>query len=364
MILKCLAEASPLPFEKYMEICLFHPEYGYYAKGNLPGKKGDYLTSPCVHRVFGATLANQIIEIYEILGKPEDFTIVEAGAGQGYFALDLLNYLNKKGYSFSYFIVEPFEAIRRIQKETLSGFKEQIKWFKGLEDVPEFIGVFFSNELFDSFPVKLVQKEGKSLKEVWIEVDEEGKIREFLKEVKEQEVLKRVEPYFDAWIDGYRTEVCLSIKDFYQVLAKKLKRGAIITIDYGYPRADYYSEERYKGTLYCYYRNRVVESPYLRPGEMDITSHVDFTLLKELGERFDFFTLGFAQQGIFLVSLGIERVLYEISDVNWRDIEALKFLVFPQGFGSSHWVLIQGKGVENSEKPLKGFELSNKAYLL
>ncbi len=365
MILDYLTEKSPLSFESYMEICLFHPEYGYYAKGNLPGKKGDYLTSPCVHRVFGATIANQIIEIYEILGKPKDFTIVEAGAGQGYFAFDMLEYLNKKDYDFFYVIVEPFSSIKAVQEKILAGFKNKIKWVKNLEELPEFKGVFISNELFDSFPVKIIQKNTFKIKEVWLEIKEDGTIKEIFKDLEDEEILKRLKPYSHLWIEDYRTEVCVKIEDFYKILSQKLKEGFIVTIDYGYPRADYYSPERYRGTLYCYYRNRVIDNPYFKPGETDITSHVDFTLLKELGDKYGFFTTGFTQQGSFLVSLGIEKVLYEISDVNWRDIEALKFLIFPQGFGSSHWVLIQGKVLnKNFKGSLKGFTLSNRAYLL
>lgn len=363
MFLQFLHSRSPMPFEKYMNFCLYHPEYGYYAQGNLPGKRGDFVTSPCIHKVFGATVSLQILEIYEILEKPKKFVIVESGAGQGYLALDILTYLVQKGFYFNYWIIEPFQKIKTIQKETLKDFQSYINWFESINEIPEFKGVFLSNELFDAFPVHLIEKQNNELKEIWIEVKKDGTIKEFLKKLNNFEIFERVKPYFYSWKDGYRTEVCTQVENFYKILSQKLKEGAIITIDYGYPRADYYIPERNRGTLLCYYRHKVIENPYFKPGEMDITAHVDFTLLKEMGEKYNFLNIGFTQQGSFLVSLGIEKVLYEVSKGNWKDIEALKFLVFPEGLGSSHWVLIQGR-FPNPPKTLKGFLLSNRLYLL
>ncbi len=364
MLWEVLAKESPLSFERYMELCLYHVEYGYYAKANLPGKRGDYITSPCIHKVFGATLGRQIIEMYHLLEKPENFVIVEAGAAQGFLALDILEYLEKKKYEFNYFIIEPFSKIKSIQENTLYNFKDKIKWFNSLEEIPKFRGVFISNELFDSFPVRLIEKNDGRIKEIWLEI-KENKILEIRKDIKDENILKRLGGYYFLWEEGYRTEVCMRIDKIYQVLSEKMEEGFIITIDYGYPRSDYYSANRKKGTLICYYQHKVIEDPYFRPGEVDITSHLDFTLLKELGDKYNFLNIGFTQQGAFLVSLGIHEVLYEISKPNLKDINALKFLVFPEGFGSSHWVLIQGRIKEKElKKELTGFNLSNRIYLL
>lgn len=364
MLWEILAKESPLSFEKYMELCLYHIDYGYYARAKLPSKRGDYITSPCVHRVFGATLGKQIMEMYHLLNKPKNFTIVEAGAGQGFLALDILEYLERKKYNSDYYIIEPFPKIRSIQENTLYPFKNKIKWINNIEELPEFRGVFISNELFDSFPVKVIQKINGEIKEIWIEIKEK-KFIEIPRKIEDEGILKRLEPYWFSWKEGYRTEVCTKIDEFYQVLSKKMKEGFIITIDYGYPRADYYSPERSRGTLMCYYKHKAIDNPYFKPGEIDITSHVDFTLLRELGDKYEFLNLGFTQQGAFLVSLGVHEVLYEISRPNLRDINALKFLIFPEGFGTSHWVLIQAKIKEkNIKKELTGFALSNRIYLL
>lgn len=364
MLLDLLTRLSPLPFEQYMELVLYHEDYGYYTRGNVPGKRGDYITSPCVHRVFGATLALQVLEVYELLGKPPQFLIVEAGAGAGYLALDILSYLAMKGLYFPYYIVEPFPVLKAIQEETLDEFQGQVKWVESFGDLPCFEGIFLCNELFDALPVHLVEKREGKLFEIWV-IFREREVIEVLEKITEPEIIRRVSPYFPLWEDGYRTEVCLRAEEIYLYLALKMKQGLLLIIDYGYPRQDLYHPQRKKGTLLCFYKHRVVENPYFRPGHIDITYHVDFTYLKELGERFGFYNLGFTQQAPYLASLGIDQVFCEVSEGTFRDKEALKMLLFPEGFGQTHWVLAQGRFLGSWKRcPLKGFRFSNRLNLL
>ncbi|MEZ0343768.1 MAG: SAM-dependent methyltransferase [Caldimicrobium sp.] len=364
MFLTLLEKLSPIPFETYMELALYHPDYGYYARGNVPGKDGDFITSPCVHNVFGATLALQILEAYELLNRPKNFVIVEAGAGAGYLALDMLNYLSLKGYQFPYYIIEPFPVLRAHQEETLIEFKGQISWFKDFKDLPIFEGVFLCNELFDALPVHLVEKREGELFEIWLEF-KGNEVTERLEKITEPEILKRVQPYVPLWPDGYRTEVCLKAEEIYKALSQKMKRGLLVIIDYGYPRADYYHPGRKRGTLLCYYQHKTCENPYFKPGHIDITAHVDFTLLRELAEKYGFINLGFTQQGPYLASLGIDKVFQEVSEGSFKDKEALKMLVLPEGFGQSHWVLVQGRFLGGQKFPqLSGFRFSNRLKLL
>ncbi|QJA05560.1 SAM-dependent methyltransferase [Thermosulfurimonas marina] len=362
MLLEILEAESPMTFARYMELCLYHERYGYYARGPRLGREGDYFTSPTVHRVFGATLARQILEIYELLGAPEEFLLVEAGAGEGWLARDLLDYLERKGRPFPYLIVEPLPNLKSLQEETLRPHASRVRWVKDLSEIPPFTGVFLSNELFDSLPVHLLEKTPEDLKEVYVEVSG-GEIREVLSEISQPEILKRVLPYALYWPEGYRTEVCLAYEPLYKELSKKLVRGAILTLDYGFPRPDYYHPQRSRGTLLAYFRHRASENPYARPGHQDLTAHVDFTALRELGEKYGFLNLGFIQQGPFLVGLRVEEVLAEVSENTFRDREALKLLVLPEGLGHSHWVLIQGRGLAE-EAPLSGLRLANRINLL
>ena len=356
-----LEAESPLTFARYMELALYHPEFGYYARAPKIGRKGDYFTAPAVHPVFGAAVATQIIEIWELLGRPRDFVVFEAGAGEGYLALDILDFLSRQGLAFPYFILEPFPANRLRQEEVLEKHLSRIKWFKNWAEVPTFTGVFVSNELFDAFPVHLVEKTAEDLKEVYV-LFKEGVI-ETLGGLSSPKILERVLPYASYWPEGYRTEVCLAYEPFFKELAKRLIKGAVITFDYGYSRADYYHPDRFRGTLLAFYRHQVVENPYLYPGHQDLTAHVDFTELKELGERYGLITLGFTTQAAFLVGLGVERLLAEIGRTSPRDTEALKLLLLPQGLGMSHWVLVQTRGLPLQAK-LKGFSLSNRLGLL
>lgn len=364
MFLELLEALSPMPFEKYMELALYHPDYGYYARGNVPGKRGDFITAPCVHRVFGATLALQVIEAYELLNRPKNFVIVEAGAGAGYLALDILHYLASKGFNFTYYIVEPFPALKAFQEEILSDFGKYIIWVNNFEKLPPFEGIFLCNELFDALPVHLIEKNKGELYEIWLEF-KNGEVTEILERLTEPEILNRVCPFLPSWRDSYRTEVCIKAEEIYKALSQKMKRGFFVIIDYGYPRGDYYHPERNRGTLLCYFRHRACENPYFNPGHIDITAHVDFTLLRELAEKYGFLNLGFTQQGAYLVSLGIDRVFQEVSEGKLKDKEALKMLVLPEGFGQSHWVLIQGRFL-GSQKflQLSGFRFSNRLKLL
>ncbi len=364
MFLELLQTLSPLSFEKYMELALYHPEYGYYSRGNVPGKRGDFITAPCVHPLFGATLALQILEALEFLQNPKDFVIVEAGAGTGHLALDILTFLKRKDLKLPYFIIEPFPALRSLQEENLKDFLPQIRWFKDFKELPLFEGIFLCNELMDALPVHLIEKKREELFEIWLEFKEK-EIREIYNPITEPEILKRIYPYVPSWSEGYRTEVCLKAQGIYESLSQKMKRGFLLIIDYGYPREDYYHPQRRKGTLLCYYRHKICDNPYFRPGHIDITSHIDFTYLKELGEQYGFLNLGFTQQGPYLASLGIDQVYKEFTEGTYKDKLALKTLLFPEGFGHSHWVLLQGKFLNFSfTYTFKGFRFSNRLNML
>ena len=355
------SKESPMTFARFMELALYHPRYGYYAKAPKIGKKGDYFTAPAIHPVFGATVARQILEIWELMGNPEDFVILEAGAGEGYLALDILNYLALHKANFSYFILEPFSANRERQKEVLRDFTSQVRWFESWEEIPPFAGVFLSNELFDAFPVHLIEKTAEGLQEIYVLFN--GYFQERPGGLSRPEILERVLPYANYWPEGYRTEVCLAYKDFLKELAKRLVKGFVLTFDYGYSRADLYHPDRNRGTLLCFREHQVFENPYLFPGRSDLTTHVDFTALKEIGESLGLYPLGFTTQASFLVSLGVEKILQEIGRNSPRDIEALKLLLLPQGLGMSHWVFAQAR---NMPLPLKlsGFKLSNRLGIL
>jgi len=159
---------------------------------------------------------------------------------------------------------------------------------------------------------------------------------------------------------GYRTEVNLRIKEWLRSIDEVLREGFVLTIDYGYSASDYYSEERNRGTLLCYCKHQMNEDPYQNIGEQDITAHVNFSSVKKWGEYLGLKTLGFCQQGTFLVALGIDEIineLYEHSPDYLFEVAKIKGLILPGTMGESHKVVIQYRGMSFPE--LRGFSIRN-----
>jgi SAM-dependent MidA family methyltransferase len=159
---------------------------------------------------------------------------------------------------------------------------------------------------------------------------------------------------------GYRSEINLKIKDWLRSVNEVLSEGFVLTIDYGYPARDYYSDERNRGTLLCYYKHQVNEDPYRNIGQQDITAHVNFSSIKKWGEEFGLKTIGFCQQGTYLISLGIDEIikeLYENASDYLFEVAKIKRLIFPGTIGETHKVIIQYKGKGNPN--LRGFAMKN-----
>lgn len=351
-----------ISFETFMEMALYYPKLGYYMREDIRiGKGGDFYTSPHLHSIFGAMLGRQIEEIRGFLSLEDYFHVVEMGAGMGYLAKDILEHLSKSKCldNLRYIIVEINPFLIDSQENLLREFRGIVSWYSKISELPPIKGCFLSNELLDSFPVKLIEVDD-GFYEINLVLNEEQEIVE--KRVPcSQEIIE----YFKEFsidlssMQPYRTEVNLRIKEWLSEIKDKLQEGFIITIDYGYTASDYYSEERNKGTLLCYHNHKIVENPYVNIGEQDITAHVNFSALSKWGANFGFKTLGFCSQGNYLISLGIHELINEMFSerIDSFEIAKIKGLIFPEGMGDSHKVLVQYKG-EGSPK-LRGFDFRN-----
>lgn len=361
-IIGSIKSKGPISFEEFMNMALYYPELGYYTKDSTKiGRAGDFYTSSHLHPIFGAMLGRQMEEMWEAINRPDVFNIAEMGAGMGYVAKDMLAYLEARGKGqealfehLKYTIIELNPLVKTRQQELLSGFADKVHWVSDLRQLEPGKGCFLSNELLDAFPVRVVEMDGE-LKEIHVSVAGEN-----FREVK-LPCSKEVEEYFKEFSvtlhEGYRTEVCLRVKDWLREVAEKVL-GFIVTIDYGYPAWDYYSEDRNRGTLLCYYQHQVNENPYQNIGEQDLTAHVNFSALKKWGEEMGMQTLGFCTQGAYLVSLGIDAVISELGySEDAFELAKIKGLILPQGMGESHKVLIQSKGI--AAPKLSGFDLRN-----
>jgi SAM-dependent MidA family methyltransferase len=357
-------DIGPLTFKDFMEIALYHEKYGYYSRPYVPiGKRGDFITSPHTHCLYGALHARQIEEFWNILDR-KDFTIIEMGAGAGYLAQDILSYLSKREIfkSINYIIVEHKTAVASCQQQLLKPFINKIKWINRLSELDSVTGCIISNELLDSFPVHVIQKEFSGFKEIYIDFREDEISTEVFGDLSVYQLMEYAKTIPSEIPEGYRTEVNLGIKTWISELTDIIYEGFVVTIDYGYTRKEYFHPARNRGTLLAYMNHSVNENLYERPGEQDLTAHVNFSDLHRWGQDEGFFTLGYAPQWAFLAGLDFEETFLELSggkfDPFSPELAAVKMLLLPQGMGESHKVLVQGKGVP-SDLSLKGFSLKN-----
>ena len=240
-----------------------------------------------------------------------------------------------------------------------------MKWSAALKECGSITGCILSNELLDAFPVHLVRMEDV-LKEIYLDLDAgENRLVERTGDLSSNELAAYFSEFSLVIGKGHTTEVNLAIRDWLHEINDALLRGFILTIDYGYPSWDYFSEDRDRGTLMCYHKHRLSEDPYVNIGEQDITAHVNFSAVKKWGEDLGIKTAGFCGQGVFMVSLGIEEDLKRIAEGTKDyvfEIARIKKLILPQGMGESHKVLVQYKGVESPK--LRGFSMRNQIRVL
>lgn len=344
IIRSAIAETGPIRFDWFMEQALYHPAFGYYSSGQCQiGRHGDYFTNVSVGPLFGRLLAVQFAEIWENLGRPRDFTIVEQGAHEGEFAGDILEEAREREAGFfsalRYCVIEPFPILEARQKERLRSFTKRVTWLKSLSDLEPFTGVHFSNELLDSMPVRLISRESG---EDWKErlVAEAGQGFAFVtRPITDGRLRQHLEKLPRPGDALYETEVNLVALDWIEEVARKLTRGFVLAVDYGYPRDEFYAAERTTGTLQCRAEHRAVRSPLEGIGQADITAHVDWTSVAERGEEAGLSLAGFTDQHHFVTGLLTRRAPRE------SERRALQTLLHPELLGARFQYLALGKDV-------------------
>ncbi len=368
-----IRKEGSISFRDFMDMALYYPELGYYTSPKEKiGGYGDFFTASELDRAFGELLGKQFVEIYNKLGE-KPFQIVEIGAGKGYLAHDILKYLRENHSDVykntQYILIEKSPYHIQIQKEILKDF-DVVRWVQDIIDFEDesIKGVVFSNELFDSFPVHLIRKIGGKIYEVYITLEDEENIKEVLKEPHE-EILKYIKELNIHIPEGMQTEINLDAKDYIQKIGKKLKKGYVITIDYGYPSAELYKYYRMRGTLLCYYKHQYSENFYENVGMQDITSHVNFSALSYYGKLAGLETTGFTDQAHFLTNLGLMDIFAQLQEKgdleSYERLNRLKTLVLPKGMGEKFKILVQHKNVKNPA--IKGLEIlpyQNQRYKL
>lgn len=354
-ILRRIDETGGITFREFMELALYHPVHGYYVTRQPMGRRGDYVTSPEVHPLFGALVGRQLRELWETMGRPARFDVVEFGPGAGLLARDVLRWATASAPPFAaairYRLVEISETLIERQRRTLAplGLPEGVvSWADRTLDGVE--GCILSNEFLDALPVHRVTVRDGWLLEVWV-----IRVGDGFAETLRTPSTPELEAYFDRLGlrpgEGCEAEVNLAAVRWMRSVARALRRGFVLTFDYGYPAGELYAPWRRQGTLLCFYRHNPSTDPYARIGRQDITASVDFTTLMRTGEEEGLTTLAFTTQARFLSALGIGAAVERVQREDPSALEeyyarrrAVTELLDPAGLGRI-CVLVQSRGM-------------------
>jgi SAM-dependent MidA family methyltransferase len=341
-----ITRAGPMPFARFMELALYDPDGGYYRSAEArPGRGGDFVTAPELHPIFGEVLGRAVEEAWETLGRPEPFVVREHGAGEGALALAMLPTLP---LAIRYAPVEIDD--RRVA--TLNEHLERARLADRLAE-PEgpFDGVVIANEVLDALPVHRVRQVGGGLRELAVDMGEDGEFVEVEVEPTTPALAGRLADEGIELVEGQTAEICLALGDWMATTAAPLRRGLVLLIDYGYPAAELYDPVRRRdGTLRAYVRHQVTDDPYRFVGRQDLTAHVDLTAVERAAHAAGLVTVGITTQAEALMGLGIEDRLRAIQADPATTIEeytllrsALLRLLDPAAMGRFR-VMIFGRG--------------------
>jgi SAM-dependent MidA family methyltransferase len=359
LVREVIRRKGPVSFAWFMEQALYHPEFGYYSSGRCQiGRRGDYFTNASVGPLFGRLLAAQFAEMWELLGRPGDFVIVEQGAHQGDFARDALVAARERSPDFyaalHYIIVEPFSVLEERQRATLSDLDSKVRWEKSVDDLAPFNGVHFSNELLDAMPVHLIARneDNSGWRERMVGLSGDGFA--FVDQpILDERLRRRIETLPPIPVSPWKTEVNLGALKWAADVPRKLTRGFVLAVDYGYPREQFYAAERSSGTLQSYAGHRTQSSPLQAIGEADITAHVDWTSVAERAEECGLTLHGFTDQHHFIT--GLLTVVEPAAD----ERRALQTLMHPEFLGTRFQYLALSKDAPAAS--LSGFRFAHDA---
>jgi SAM-dependent MidA family methyltransferase len=362
---------GPITFRSFMTQCLYDSEDGFYRKiGHQLGKQGHFFTNVQVSHLYGQLLGQQFLEMAKVLANSASnasFTIVEQGAHDAQLAVDILRWFRDFTPDFfqrlSYGIVEPWEKGWEWQKEKLceTGLDQKVWHVESLKalDSESIHGIFFSHELVDAFPVHRIVWQQDEWREIYVNWEKERGFFELASTLSSEALAEAIQPLSLPQIEGYQTEINLEAKQWIAEVARTMRKGFVLTIDYGYCDAEYYAEYRTEGTLSAYYRHQRQKIFYERIGEQDLTAHVNFSFLKRLSEQVGLNFYGYTDQHHFLVGMAKEDLMKmegksaKASAKNW--LGAFQTLMHPSLMGADFKLLCHTKNIREPFQ-LSGFQ--------
>ena len=317
LIIERIQREGPISFADYMRMALYEPEYGYYVTGPARmGWEGDYYTSTDVSALFAHCMGRQLVQMWELLERPNRFVVLEQGSGRGNLAQQVTAWAKQT--------VPDLYSTLEYRTEDISMGRDATQ-----TDVEKHVSVLLSNELVDAFPVHVVEKRDGHLYEVYVDMLH-GRLHEVLDEPSSAEVAAYLDDYSIPWSsynDGWRAEINLDALRWMQRSAQLLgeantrkPRGFLLAIDYGDKARALYTRERQRGTLACYFQHQLTERPLVRPGEQDITAHVNFSALIDEGRRQKLRLHTFTTQKAWLEEMGLTE---EVERLRQTDFAAM-----------------------------------------
>ncbi len=335
-----IAKRGPITFAEFMEVALYYPDGGYYTQARHDEDHGDYFTSPSAHPAFSALIGGHLEAMWQVLGRPHPFHVVEMGAGSGLMAHDIFEYARENMPSLA-------EAVSYVSVDL---YPQRANFGEVGKKIPAgVVGCVLSNELVDAFPVHRFEVRDGAIREIFVRVDENGRLESVGGEPSTPLLAQRLDDLGVVLPDGTRGEINLQIGPWVKQVSDVLDTGFAITIDYGYEAPELYLPSRPGGTLATYYKHTSGSSPYQWIGSQDITAHVDFTTVVNEGRVAGLTPMGLLTQADYLDELGMRpwaEGLHRLDiPQHERDANsmAMRELVKPDGLGGFR-VLVQEKG--------------------
>jgi SAM-dependent MidA family methyltransferase len=383
----CIEHAGGwISFERFMDLALYAPGLGYYSAGARKlGAGGDFTTAPEISRLFGACLARQCAEVLQSLGGG---MLLEVGAGSGRLAADLLARLESLGsLPARYAILEVSADLRERQRDLLAArlphLLGRIAWLDAPPAEP-FDGVVIANEVLDALPAARFRWHATHVEELGVALRGSALVPQARPAGEElTRACRRLAAAGaertggerwtgsgggadgDGWADGYESEYCARLEPFTHAVTRALRAGAVLWIDYGLPRRQYYLPERRTGTFLCHFRQRAHDDAFLCPGLQDMTAWVDYTWLAECGRSAGFSISGFATQGYLLAALAIDQEMAIMAAGREGELARLaaqaRRLMMPGEMGERFKAMAWSRGLD---APLKGFSLQDLRHTL
>lgn len=350
-----------MPFAEFMQLALYHPEFGYYSAGLQKfGRQGDFVTAPELSPLFGQTLANQAHQVLQTLSTP---ILFEFGAGSGRLCVDIMKHLESlNSLPAAYHILEISPDLRHRQtariNEEIPHLAHRIHWLNQWP-TETFEGVIIANEVLDAMPVHRFLQTASGLAEGYVSLDSNGKFTELFKPCNNPRLGSYLQHALPGDMIPYQSEANLFIDGWIKECSNMLAKGAMILLDYGFPRHEFYHPDRNQGTIMCHYQHMAHANPLLHIGEQDITAHVDFTHVAEAASDAGFQVDGFTSQTAFLLSNGILELLQAVPEGTGRikAQQAIKQLIQPDEMGELFKVIALTKHLDLD---LTGFQLQDR----